>query len=129
MRLHHVQVMMPPGGEAEARRFWVEAFGLVEVPKPPAMADRPGCWFRSFAADGAAGVEIHVSVEPDFVPARRAHPAIVLDTVEELDALAARVAASGFEVAHGDRTTFAGYLRFHCFDAFGNRVEVLAPAS
>lgn len=127
MRLHHVQVMMPPGGEDDARRFWVDAFGLTEVPKPPAMADRPGCWFRSFDADGAVGIELHVSVEPAFVPARRAHPAIVLGSVDELDALAEKVTASGFEVAHGDRTTFAGYLRFHCFDGFGNRVEVLAP--
>ena len=31
MRLHHVQVSCPPGGEDAARGFWVDALGLVEV--------------------------------------------------------------------------------------------------
>ena len=128
MRLHHVQMMMPPNGDESARAFWRDAVGLTEVPKPPAMADRPGCWFRGFNADGSVGVEIHVSVAEPFVPSHRAHPAIELDAAQQLDPLGERIEAAGFEVSREDRHNFEGYLRFHCFDGFGNRVEVLAPA-
>lgn len=124
MRLHHVQVSMPVGGEDQARAFYGQALGLTEVAKPPALAGRGGCWFRA-ETNGVVTAEIHVGVEEPFVPARKAHPALVLDTVADLDALAARVETAGFEVAHAERETFQGYLRFHCRDGFGNRVEVL----
>ena len=51
MRLHHVQVSMPRGQEATARAFYVEALGLTEVPKPPDLAGRGGCWFRAHEGD------------------------------------------------------------------------------
>ena len=120
MRLHHVQVACPRGGEDGARRFWVDGLGMAEVAKPPALAGRGGCWFRGGAA------EIHVGVEEPFAPARKAHPALVLDDVAELEAAGARLAGLGFEVDWTERHTFAGYERFHAFDAHGNRVEVLA---
>jgi catechol 2,3-dioxygenase-like lactoylglutathione lyase family enzyme len=116
MRLHHVQVACPRGGEDGARRFWAEGLGLTEVEKPASLAGRGGCWFRGGA------VEIHVGVEEPFAPARKAHPAFV---VEDLDAVAARLRKGGFEVDERERTTFEGYLRFHVFDPHGNRVEVL----
>ena len=80
MRLHHVQLSCPVGGEDGARRFWVEGMGLVEVAKPPVLAARGGAWFRGGA------VEVHVGVEEPFVPARRAHPALVevADLVTEM---------------------------------------------
>lgn len=125
--LHHVQVSCPRGGEDEARRFWVEGMGLSEVLKPAALAARGGCWFRAFDRDGGpVTAEIHVGVEEPFAPARKAHPAFVLPA-DEFDALEARVRAAGFAVDDAERTTFAGYLRFHCADAHGNRVEVLTP--
>jgi catechol 2,3-dioxygenase-like lactoylglutathione lyase family enzyme len=120
MRLHHVQVAMPAGGEHEARRFYAEALGMTEVDKPDALRGRGGAWFRK---DGA---EIHVGVETPFAPARKAHPALLLDDVAVLDALAGRLAERGFEVDLSQRHTFPGYQRLHTFDAFGNRVEVLA---
>lgn len=129
MRLHHVQVACPPGGEDAARRFYADGLGLVEVPKPPALAGRGGCWFRAYDAAGAAAAEIHVGVEEPFVPARKAHPALVVDDVDELDRLAARLRGAGHEVDTSERETFAGHLRFHAFDPHGNRVEVLAPVS
>lgn len=126
-RLHHVQVACPPGGEDAARRFYVDGLGMTEVAKPAALAGRGGCWFRTYDASGAVAAEIHVGVEDPFVPARKAHPALVVAEVADLDALAERLAAAAFEVDTSQRTTFEGYLRFHAFDGAGNRVEVLAP--
>jgi catechol 2,3-dioxygenase-like lactoylglutathione lyase family enzyme len=128
MRLHHVQVACPPGGEDAARRFYAEGLGLTEVEKPADLRARGGAWFRAYDDAGAVVAEIHVGVEEPFAPARKAHPAFVLDAVAGLEATAARLAGLGHEVDWSQRTTFAGHERFHTFDAHGNRVEVLAPA-
>lgn len=114
MRVHHVQVSCPPGGEGAARSFYGDALGIPEVPKPPVLAARGGCWFRG------EDVEVHVGVEHDFRPARKAHPAFLVD---EIDALAARLAEMGYEVTWDD--DFPGYRRFYTADGGGNRVEVL----
>lgn len=121
LRLHHVQVACPPGGEDEARRFYRDGLGMTEVEKPEDLVARGGAWFRT------PGAEIHVGVEDPFVPARKAHPALVLDEVAELEALADRLGARGFDVDWSQRHTFSGYERFHTLDAHGNRVEALAP--
>jgi catechol 2,3-dioxygenase-like lactoylglutathione lyase family enzyme len=121
MRLHHVQVAIPAGGEDEARRFYVEGLGLTEVDKPVPLRARGGLWVRS-----AAGAEIHLGVEDPFRPARKAHPALLLDDVATLDATAERLTRLGFEVDHRERETLAGHLRAHTFDGHGNRVELLA---
>ena len=128
MRLHHVQVSMPPGQEAAARKFYADALGLVEVPKPAALAGRGGCWFRSVRGEQITA-EIHLGVEDPFVPARRAHPALLVEDVETLEQLGRSVEQRGFDVRWGERHTFEGHERFHSFDAFGNRVEVLAPST
>jgi catechol 2,3-dioxygenase-like lactoylglutathione lyase family enzyme len=127
MRLHHAQVSMPAGGEGEARAFYVDVLGLVEVAKPPPLDGRGGCWFRACAADGSVSAELHLGVEEPFRPARKAHPALEVEDVEGLDALADRLRAGGFVPDLGERDTFPGYVRVHVADPFGNRVEVLAP--
>jgi len=127
MRLHHVQVACPRGAEEAARRFYAAGLGMTEVPKPPELARRGGCWFRAYGAAGEVAAEIHVGVEEPFAPARKAHPALVLDAVPDLEDAAARLAAAGFEVDWTERHTFSGHERFHTFDGAGNRVEVLAP--
>ena len=127
MRLHHVQVACPRGAEDDARRFYADALGLTEVEKPPDLAGRGGAWFRAYDAEGVVTAEIHVGVEDPFAPARKAHPALLLDHAAELDALAGRLTAAGFEVDLSQRHTFPGYERLHTFDAHGNRGEVLAP--
>jgi catechol 2,3-dioxygenase-like lactoylglutathione lyase family enzyme len=118
MKLHHVQVSCPEGGEDAARRFYGELLGIPEVEKPPVLAKRGGCWFRG------DGVEIHVGVEEGFSPAKKAHPAFVLDDVEALEDLATRVEAAGLPVSWDE--DFPGYRRFHSADGNGNRVELLA---
>jgi len=116
-RIDHVQLAMPAGGEPDARRFFVEVLGMTEVPKPPALAVRGGCWFR------AGQVELHLGVEADFRPAKKAHPAL---RVADLDALLARLAAAGVEVRPA--TDLPGVRRCHVDDCFGNRIELIADA-
>jgi catechol 2,3-dioxygenase-like lactoylglutathione lyase family enzyme len=117
MRLHHVQVSCPAGGEDGARRFYGEGLAIPEVDKPPVLAARGGCWFRGDA------VEIHVGVEQDFVPAKKAHPAFLVD---DIDAIAVRLEGLGFPVDRTEEHTFPGHRRFHTRDGNGNRVELLA---
>jgi catechol 2,3-dioxygenase-like lactoylglutathione lyase family enzyme len=122
MRLHHVQVACPPGGEDDARRFYGDGLGLTEVEKPLALQGRGGVWFRAYGDRGEVVAELHVGVEDPFAPARKAHPAFL---VEDLDATASRLRSTGFDVDEKERETFEGYLRFHAVDPHGNRVEVL----
>lgn len=125
MRLHHVQVACPPGGEDDARRFYGEGLGMTEVDKPAELARRGGAWFRAFDGETVTA-EVHVGVEDPFAPARKAHPAFVLDR-EQYDAVLARLAALGFAPDLSQRDSFPGHERFHVFDGHGNRVEVLTP--
>ena len=125
MRLHHVQVACPPAGEDVARRFYADGLAMTEVAKPADLVARGGCWFRAYNAEGTVTAELHVGVEDPFVPARKAHPAFVLDDPADLDAAAARLRELGFEVDESQRETFPGHLRFHALDGHGNRVEVL----
>lgn len=111
--LDHVQVAIPRAGESAARAFYGDLLGMTELPKPPALAARGGCWFASGSA------VLHLGVEEPFRPARKAHPAFL---VTDLDALAAALTAQGHDVtpADGERP---GIRRFHTFDPFGNRIE------
>lgn len=128
MRLHHVQVACPPGGEDAAREFYAGALGLTEVAKPAGLAGRGGAWFRAYDDTGAVTAELHLGVEEPFAPARKAHPALVLPDEEALDRTAGRVAALGCEVDHRERHTFPGFLRVHVRDPHGNRVELLVAS-
>jgi catechol 2,3-dioxygenase-like lactoylglutathione lyase family enzyme len=125
IRLHHVQVACPAGGEDAARRFYADALGLSEVEKPADLAALGGVWFRAYDERGAVAAELHVGIEDPFAPARKAHPAFVVD---DLDAVARAVEAAGFEVDRSQEHTLDGYRRFHTADAHGNRVEVLSPS-
>jgi catechol 2,3-dioxygenase-like lactoylglutathione lyase family enzyme len=113
--IDHVQLAMPAGGEPEARRFFVDLLGMSEEPKPPELARRGGCWFRL----GACAV--HVGVDPDFVPQRKAHPAFA---VPDLNLLADRLSRAGHEVQWD--SAIPGTARFYTSDPFGNRIEFMA---
>jgi catechol 2,3-dioxygenase-like lactoylglutathione lyase family enzyme len=109
----HVQVAIPRGGEDVARGFYGALLGMRELPKPAALAARGGCWF----AGGAA--VLHLGVEEPFAPARKAHPAFVVD---DLDLLQARLEAAGHVCVRTDGE-LPGVRRFHTADPFGNRIE------
>ena len=111
--IDHVQVAIPGGSEDAARAFYAGLLGMTEAPKPPALAARGGCWFRSGAA------VVHLGVEEPFSPARKAHPAFL---VADLDALEATLTAAGHACIRADGEV-PGVLRFHSYDPFGNRIE------
>jgi catechol 2,3-dioxygenase-like lactoylglutathione lyase family enzyme len=113
MGLDHVQVAIPVGGEPSARRYYGDVLGMEEVPKPPQLAQRGGCWFK------AGSAVLHLGVEAPFTPATKAHPAFLLT---DLDHLAVVLADSGGEVTRSDGE-LPGIRRFHTYDPFGNRLE------
>ncbi len=112
LRIDHVQLAIPPGGEATARAFYGGVLGLVEVPKPEPMRARGGMWFEG---------GIHLGIEPDMRPSVKAHPALVVD---DLGALIERLLAAGYEWKDSDE--LPGVRRGHTKDPFGNRLELVA---
>ncbi len=114
--LHHIQIAAPPNSEEQARAFYQDVLGLTEVAKPPNLARRGGVWFRF------GSCELHVGIEADFVPARKAHPAFV---VRDLDALETRLRERGIPTSQDE--PLVGYQRFYTTDPFGNRLEFLEP--
>jgi catechol 2,3-dioxygenase-like lactoylglutathione lyase family enzyme len=113
-RLHHMQLAMPRGDEQAARDFYVGVLGMTEIDKPPVLAARGGAWFRG------GSVELHLGVEDDFRPARKAHPGIV---VTDLDELVRQLVKAGQDVRWD--TDFPGFRRVYAHDPFGNRLEFL----
>ncbi len=106
---------MPEGGELSARRFFGDLLGMTEIAKPPELAKRGGCWFAS------GRVQIHLGVEHDFRPAKKAHPAL---RCREYPGLLARLREQGVEAIEAE--DIPGMRRCHIFDPFGNRIELIA---
>lgn len=116
-RIEHVQLAMPAGGETLARAFYHDALGIQEIPKPPRLAARGGCWFES------GDLKIHLGVEAEFRAARKAHPALL---VIDLPALKARLKSLGYALK--DDEPLEGYQRIYVDDPFGNRIELMEPS-
>ena len=112
--IDHVQLAMPEGQEDKARSFYSDALGLSEVPKPSELAKRGGAWFET------GDVRVHLGVEQNFRPARKAHPAFL---VSNIDAFATRLRAADFEVTIDN--DLPGFRRFYTNDPFGNRLEFM----
>jgi catechol 2,3-dioxygenase-like lactoylglutathione lyase family enzyme len=112
--IEHVQLAMPRGEEQLAREFYSDILGIPEVPKPPDLAKRGGAWFEN------PSLKIHLGVEGDFRPARKAHPALL---VEDLPQLVALLKLNGYAVIEDD--PMPGFLRVYVSDPFGNRVELM----
>lgn len=112
----HVQLAAPPGTEDALRAYYADTLGMTEIPKPPALAARGGCWFR------AGPVQLHLGIEKAFRPARKAHPGL---RVVDIEAYAERLAAGGAAVAWDDE--LPGHRRFFSYDPVGNRLEFLEP--
>lgn len=110
---------MPVGQEAAADSFYAGVLGLEPVEKPAHLAARGGRWFRT-----EDGFEIHLGVEEPFVPARKAHPALLVD-----DGAAMRAALEAREIPVVTDTALAGFERFYTEDPFGNRIEILTPST
>lgn len=114
--LDHVQLALPPGAEERAREFYGKVLGIPEIDKPPHLAKRGGCWFERGA------LKIHLGVEGDFRPARKAHPAFI---VEGLPSLIKRLNDHGYGVREDE--PLEGFQRVYVDDPFGNRIEFMEP--
>jgi len=114
--IDHVQLAAPPGSEDLLRTYYAGALGMTEIPKPPVLAARGGCWFQ------AGAVQLHLGIEKDFRPAKKAHPGL---RVTGIDAYAARLTARGASVTWDDN--LPGHRRFYSEDPVGNRLEFLEP--
>jgi catechol 2,3-dioxygenase-like lactoylglutathione lyase family enzyme len=115
--LDHVQLAMPAGGEARADAFYCGVLGFSVIPKPEPLASRGGRWY------GQGTVQVHLGIEEDFRPARKAHPALV---VEDFDELLAGLAQAAVDWVADDAV--AGLRRCFVEDPFGNRIELIGAA-
>ena len=113
--IDHVQLAMPAGEEEKARRFFVNLLGMRELPKPPELAKRGGCWFAS------GDVQLHMGVEADFRPARKAHPAFRCERYADL---VEHLRSYGVEIVEAKE--IPGVQRCHITDPFGNRIELIS---
>ena len=118
LSIDHVQLAMPEGREQDARSFYCNLLGIPEVPKPPHLAKRGGCWFEK------GQLKLHLGVERPFSPARKAHPALL---VSEITLLTEAIAEAGFRVMNDE--PLEGYVRVYVDDPFGNRIELMEPLS
>lgn len=114
--IDHVQLAMPRGREDDARGFYVRILGMQELPKPEALAKRGGCWFSSGV------VQLHLGVEDDFRPAKKAHPGLICSDFEKL---LTTLREHDLEVREDEAT---GTPRAFVDDPFGNRLELIARA-
>jgi len=116
--IEHVQIAVPVASEQQARAFYCGILGFEEITKPAEMAERKSLWFTT------GKVNLHLGIEADFHPAKRAHPAFI---VVGLDAILVAFEREGIDVKPD--TSFQGYRRFHVFDPFGNRLELMERES
>jgi catechol 2,3-dioxygenase-like lactoylglutathione lyase family enzyme len=114
IEIHHIQLAMPRGEEQKARAFYVGVLGFHEIPKPPELLERGGAWFRSHSVD------LHLGIEMDFQPAKKAHPAFLVDDLKSIEK---SCLVAGYDVIRDE--LLPGYDRIYIKDPFGNRIELL----
>lgn len=113
-KIDHVQLAAPIGSEGKAREFYQGVLGFTEVEKPEALRKRGGVWFSS------VNISIHIGIEDPFVPAKKAHPAILVNDLEAMKEYLDRK-----EILYTVDDNLPGANRFYLFDPFGNRIEFL----
>ena len=113
--LDHIQLAMPKGEEEKAKAYYIDILDFKEKEKLPHLLRNGGCWFEI-----GGSIEVHVGVEEDFRPARKAHPAFRVDDLEEL---AKKLKQKGFDTQFDDK--IVGVRRIFSHDPFGNRIEFI----
>lgn len=112
--IDHIQIAAPAGSEEDARQFYGELLGMEEIPKPGNLQARGGCWFL------CGPQEVHIGIQNDFTPAKKAHPGF---TVQALEQLTSRLQEAGYIISN--EPPIDGRARFFTHDPFGNRIEFL----
>lgn len=113
-KIDHIQLAAPKGCEEEARTFFKGILGLREVEKPEELKKRGGVWFEF------GTFQLHIGVEEPFSPAKKAHPALVVENIEEL-----KKHLQEKKVGFTEDENLPGASRIHLHDPFGNRLEIL----
>jgi len=119
LSIDHVQLAAPPQCEGRAREYFGDLLGLVEKPKQGATASSGGVWFRT------GNLELHIGVQAEFNPAKKAHVGFSVLTVADLNALSDRLRAHNHAVRWDTR--LPGVARFFTEDPWGNRLEFCTP--
>ena len=112
--LDHIQLAAPPHSETTARTFYGELLGMKELPKPENLKGRGGCWFQ------CGTQEVHIGIQKEFSPAKKAHPGFTVNGLQELKT---RIESAGFVIT--EEPPIDGRQRFFTHDPFGNRIEFL----
>lgn len=113
--LHHAQITIPKGKEAEGKAFYCDLLGLQEVDKPDALKGRGGFWLST------GQQEVHVGTEDGFD--RLSTKAHLAYQVEDLRYFRERLGKSGVDIL--EAVPIPGFARFEFRDPFGNRVEMI----
>ncbi|NBI29252.1 VOC family protein [Chengkuizengella marina] len=114
LHIDHVQLAAPKDSEDQARQFYGNVLGMKEKPKPEKLKIRGGVWFQ-------CGIhQVHIGIQENFQPAKKAHPAIEVKHVIELGE---HLKKHGLEVK--EDYEIEGVKRFFINDPFGNRLEFL----
>jgi catechol 2,3-dioxygenase-like lactoylglutathione lyase family enzyme len=112
--IDHVQLSIPPDSEDLARAFYGGVLGLQEKPKPEHLVQRGGVWFEQ------DDLKLHLGVDRNFRPAKKAHPGLL---VEDLERLVSRCQKAGYGVVVGEG--IENYRQVYVTDPFGNRIELM----
>ena len=113
--IDHIQIAAPQGSEDVARNFYGVLLGMEEITKPDNLKARGGCWFQ------CGSQEVHIGIQPDFSPAKKAHPGFTVNALEQLQL---NLQEAGYAIS--EEPPIDGRSRFFTHDPFGNRVEFLA---
>lgn len=113
VKVDHVQLTMPAGGELQAKKFYGGVLGLQEIDKPDSLKSTGGVWFK------IAGGELHLGIE-NKQDTTKAHPAF---EVKNLNRVRVHLIQNGVDLK--EETPIPGRKRFTFRDPFGNRIEFL----
>ncbi|GAB4017631.1 VOC family protein [Spirosoma koreense] len=109
-RLDHILICIPEGATDQARRFYRDVLGLVEIPgNHPSGA----IWFQ------AGDIELHLREEAGSSYSKR-HPAFEVADLQE-----ARQTLTDKNITLDYSSEIDGRDRFFFRDPFGNRFELL----
>ncbi|MEK5067816.1 VOC family protein [Sporosarcina sp. FSL K6-1508] len=113
--IDHIQIAAPSGSEDAARTFYGDLLGMEEISKPENLKRRGGCWFQ-------CGLhEVHIGIQQDFMPAKKAHPGFTVNALEQL-----KIQLEEADYMISEEPPIEGRSRFFTHDPFGNRIEFLA---
>ncbi len=116
-RLDHVQVCIPKGKEDEARHFYSNIIGLMEIPKPDALIPNGGLWYQ------LADIQLHIGTENE-TSKSKGHPAFEVSNLAD-----ARTHLERHGVPLSEEIQIPGQRRLSFFDPFDNRIELLEKVS